>query len=258
MGLEIFSLEGKTAIVTGAGRNIGKVIALGLAEAGADIVVAARTAEEIEGTAKEVRERGRKAIAIPTDVRLSDQIDNLVQKSLEEFGKIDILVNHAGGLFPAKTLDMSEGAWDALIRENLKGTFLCSKAVAKVMVEKNIRGSIINTSSIAGLVPYPTSPAYAAAKAGLINFTQTLAIELAPYYIRVNAIAPGMILHAGSAAFFQVDKPEARDRLLQEIPLKRFGTPQDIVGAVIYLASSASDFVTGTVIIIDGGQIGGR
>lgn len=258
MGLEIFSLEGKVAIVTGAGRNIGKAIALGMAECGADVVVAARTASEIDQTAREIEQRGRRALAIPTDVRVADQVNNLVQKTVEEFGKIDILVNHAGGVFPAKTLEMSERVWDALIRENLNSAFLCSKAVAKVMIEKKIRGSIINTSSIAGMVPFPISPAYAAAKAALINFTQTLAMELAPYHIRVNSIAPGMILHPGSAPFFGVDNPQIREALLSRIPLGRFGKPQDIVGAVIYLASDASDFVTGTVLVIDGGQLGWR
>jgi len=256
MGLEIFSLEGKVAIVTGAGRNIGKAIALGMAEAGAHIVAAARTVSEIEQTAAEVRERGRRALAVPTDVRAADQVRNMVEKTLEEFGRIDILVNHAGGLFPARTLDMSEGAWDALIRENLKGTFLCSQAVARVMVERKIKGSIINTASTAGIYPYPTSPSYAAAKAGLINFTQTLAVELAPYYIRVNAVAPGMIVHPGSEAFFGVDKPEVREAYLKQIPLRRFGRPEDIVGAVIYLASDAADYVTGAVLVIDGGQFG--
>lgn len=258
MGLEIFSLQGKKAIVTGAGRNIGKAIALGLAECGADVVVAARTVAEIEQTAEEIRQRGRRALAVPTDVRIADQVNNMVQKAVEEFGRIDILVNHAGGLFPAKTVEMSERAWDALIRENLTSVFLCSKAVAKVMIEKGTKGSIINTSSIAGMAPYPISPAYGAAKAGLINFTQTLALELAPYHIRVNTIAPGIILHSGSATFFGVDNPQIRETLLQRIPLGRFGKPEDIVGAVIYLASDASDFVTGTVLVIDGGQLGWR
>lgn len=256
MGLEIFSLEDRVAIVTGAGRNIGKAIALGMAEAGAHIVAVARTVSEIEQTAAEVRERGRRALAVPTDVRLADQVRNMVTKTLEEFGRIDILVNHAGGVFPASTLEMSEGAWDALIRENLKSVFLCSQAVARVMVEQKVKGVIINTASTAGLYPYPTNPSYAAAKAGLINFTKTLALELAPYHIRVNAIAPGMIAHPASEAYFGLDKPEVRESYLRQIPLRRFGRPEDIVGAVIYLASDAADYVTGAVLVIDGGQFG--
>jgi len=255
MGLEVFSLEGKVAIVTGGGRNIGKAIALGLAEAGADVVVAARTSSEIEQTALEIEERGRRGLPLPADVRDAGQVENLVRRTLERFGKVDILVNNAGGMFPVRTLDMSEGAWEALLRENLKSAFLCTRAVVGEMATGGAGGCIINIVSTAGLLPYRLCPAYAAAKAGLIHLTRTLALELAPYGIRVNAIAPGMVLHPGSAAYFYPDRPEKRSELLAKIPLRRFGTPQDIVGAAVFLASPASGYITGAVLRVDGGQL---
>jgi NAD(P)-dependent dehydrogenase (short-subunit alcohol dehydrogenase family) len=184
-----FSLEDKVAIVTGAGRGIGKAIALGMADAGAHVVAAARTAADIEATASEIVAKGRKALAVATDVRLNDQVTNLVDRTVNEFGRVDILVNNAGGSFIVSTMEMSEGGWDAIIRENLKSVFLCSKAAAKVMMNQK-KGAIINIASVAGLRAYTPNAAYGVAKAGIVNLTKTLAIDLAPYNIRVNAIAP--------------------------------------------------------------------
>lgn len=249
MSLAQFSLADRVAIVTGAGRGIGKAIALGLADAGATVVVAARTASDIENTAAEIEQKGGKALAMPTDVRLTDQVNNLVEKTVNKFGKIDILVNNAGGSFVVSTMDMSEGGWDAIIRENLKSVFLCSQATAKTMIAQK-KGSIINIASTAGLNAYVFNAAYGAAKAGIINLTKTMATDLAKYNIRVNAIAPGYIATEGMLRLFGVHQEGAK-----QIPLARLGHPEDIVGGVIYLASDASLYVTGQTIVIDGGVI---
>lgn len=247
MSVNQFSLADRVAIVTGSGRGIGKAIALGLADADANVVVAARTVSDIENTALEIEEKGKKALAIPSDVRLSDQVNSLVDKTVKEFGKIDILVNNAGGSFIISTMEMSEGGWDAIIRENLKSVFLCSQAASKVMMAQK-KGTIINIASIAGLSAYIFNAAYGAAKAGIINLTKTMAIDLAKHNIRVNAIAPGYIGTPGMLQLFG-----AQPDVVNQIPLTRFGQPEDIVGGVIYLASDASLYVTGETIVIDGG-----
>jgi NAD(P)-dependent dehydrogenase (short-subunit alcohol dehydrogenase family) len=246
----LFSLTNKVAIVTGAGRGLGKALALGLAQAGADVVVAARTATEIEVTAAEIRALGRRALSVPTDVRASDQVAAMVKRTLEEFNRIDVLVNNVGASFVLPALKLSEGGWDALLRENLKTCFLCSKAVAEVMIEQK-KGSIINISSAEGLRAAPTNPAYGAAKAGVISLTQSLAKEWAPYHVRVNTIVPGFIATPALPLALQ-EYPHLRD-MLERVPLGRAGKPEDFVGAVIYLASDASDYVTGAMIVIDGG-----
>ena len=249
----IFDLDERVSIVTGAGRGIGKAIALALADAGAHVVVAARTASEIEAVASEIRARGRKSLAVPTDVRLSDQVDNLAQRAQGEMGRVDILVNNAGGSFTISTLNMSEGGWDAILRENLKSVFLCSKAAAQVMREQR-KGVIINIASIAGIAAYQVNAAYGAAKAGIINFTRTLALDLAPYNIRVNAIAPGFIETEGVRQAYRGPSGSLEQRLAR-IPRGRLGSPEDIAAGVIYLATDAADFVTGETLVIDGGMM---
>ena len=249
MSLNLFSLTNKVAIVTGAGRGIGKAIALGLADAGADVVVAARTAADIEVTASEITQKGNKSLAIPTDVRLKDQVNNLVDETVKRFGKIDILVNNAGGSFTISTMEMSEGGWDAIIRENLKSVFLCSQAAGKVMVLHK-EGVIISISSVAGINAYNDNAAYGAAKAGIINLTKTLALDLAPHNIRVNAIAPGFIATEGAGQLFSDARTQ---KTVSSVPLGRLGRSEDIVGTVIYLASDSSAYVTGETIVIDGG-----
>ena len=248
----LFSLKGRVAVVTGSGRGIGKALALGLAQAGADVVVLARTAADIEQTAAEIQSLGGKALAVPTDVRVADQIDNMVKTALQEFGRIDILVNNAGASFFAPTLSLSEGGWDALVRENLKTPFLCGKAVAPAMIKQG-KGSIINISSTEGMRSAATCAAYAAAKAGVINLTRSLAVEWAPHHIRVNVICPGFIENPGLPQALE-QFPALQERF-SKIPLSRMGKQEDIVGAVIYLASDASDYVTGANITIDGGLV---
>jgi NAD(P)-dependent dehydrogenase (short-subunit alcohol dehydrogenase family) len=251
MDLSIFGLANKVAIVTGGGRGLGKGIALGFADVGADVVLCARTAAEIEAVAAEIRGRGKRALALPTDTRYSDQVKNMVDKAIAEFGKVDVLVNNAGGSFGVPFLQMSENAWDAIIRENLNSVFLCTKAVVEGMATQKA-GSIINIASLAGQVPFPNFAPYGAAKAGVINLTQTLAVELGPYNIRVNAILPAYVENEYLSQRHR-EEPELRQRRLGMIPLGRFGGPEDIAAAAIYLASDASSFVTGATILFSGG-----
>jgi len=247
MILDRFRLDGKVAIVTGAGRGIGKGIALAFADAGADLVCAARTVSEIEATAAEVRALGRKALVTPCDVRDSQQVESMVNKTMEEFGHIDILVNNAGGGLFTPMMKMSERAWEADLRENLTSMFICSKAVARFMLEQKV-GSIVNISSRESQIPSIGAIAYGAAKAGVNSFTRTLAWELAPY-VRVNAILPGAVWTESAATVIGPVKAQ----IVDSTPLKRMGTPEDIALAALYLASSASDWVTGRIFEIDGG-----
>ncbi|MCX5999246.1 MAG: SDR family oxidoreductase [Chloroflexi bacterium] len=247
-----FSLADKVAIVTGAGRGIGRGIALGLARAGANVVVAELQPAEAEKTAAEIRALGRKSLGVATDVRSNDQVAAMVKKTLDEFKTIDILVNNVG-VFGRETpsLKVTGEGWDSLLQANLKGAFLCARAVAEVMVGQGKGGSIISISSLGGLVPPLGFTAYNAAKAGVINMTQSLAVEWGPQHIRVNCVAPGWIETEYNSRGFQTD-PSIRSRL-KWVPLQRAGKPEDIAGAVVYLASDAADFVTGVTILVDGG-----
>lgn len=252
MDLSLFALTGKVAIITGGGRGIGRAIALGLARGGADVVVAARTASAIEDAAAKIRGEGRNALAVPTDVRNIDQITNLLERTLNAFNRVDILVNNAGGSFSVPFIRLSANAWEAVIKENLSSVFLCSRIIGEAMVKQKT-GNIINISSaVGGLSPYPNYAHYAAAKAGIIGLTKTLAVELAPYNIRVNAIAPGIVPTPGSNKATQAP-PEYREAQLKRIPLGRFGQPEDIAGAAVFLASDASAYITGETIAITGG-----
>jgi len=244
-----FDLQGKVAIVTGSGRGIGRGIAVELARAGADVVVCSRTEADLEAITFEIQSLGRKAVPVVVDVRRHDQVIDLMEKTQQEFGRLDILVNNAGGSFRTPAIDMSERAWDAVIGENLKPVFLCSQSAAKIMLRQK-KGNIINITSASGLGPAPLLCAYGAAKAGVSNLTQTLAVEWAQYGIRVNAIAPGPIDTKGLR---DTTVEEKISEMTSYIPLARLGKPEDVAQSVIFLASDASAWITGFTIELCGG-----
>jgi 3-oxoacyl-[acyl-carrier protein] reductase len=246
-----FSLQDRVAIVTGGGNGIGKAIAIAFAHIGAHVVIAEMDMAAAKTTVEEIHRGGRKALSLAIDVLDSNQVDELVDKTMSEFGRIDILVNNVGGTRKSRRLPitaMNEEVWDLIIALNLKSNFLCTKVVSKVMIEQK-RGNIINISSNAGLRPYPSQPPYGAAKAAIFNFTQSMAVQLAPYNIRVNAIAPGTIVTA-SADYLGDRDERARKR---GTLMGRAGRVEDNTPAAIYLASDASDYVTGVTIETTGG-----
>jgi NAD(P)-dependent dehydrogenase (short-subunit alcohol dehydrogenase family) len=254
---EIFSLKDRVALITGSGRDIGKGIALCMAEAGADIVVTARTVEQIENTASEARAKGRKAIAIPFDARESEQVTSMAEQAVKEFSRIDIWVNNVGTPTHWDNIDITEKGWDAIFRENLKTTFLGTQMAAKIMRERQIKGSIINISSATKgpvIMPGAGGPAYGAAKAGVNSITLSWAEALAPYGIRVNCVIPGQILHPVSMEFSNFKDPATRAAAEKRVPLGRLGTPEDIGWACVFLASEAASYITGVCLNVDGGR----
>jgi NAD(P)-dependent dehydrogenase (short-subunit alcohol dehydrogenase family) len=254
MGVEIFSLNGKVAVVTGAGRGIGRTIALGLAEAGADVVVAARTQAEIEKTAEAIRGMGRRSLAVPTDTTDLESVRNLASRSLEEFGKIDILVNNAGRGGTVPFLKLSVEDWDNMLAINLKGYFLCTQVIGGYMFKAR-SGRVINVSSIMGSCPMPFMAHYAASKGAIDAMTKSLAQEWASRGITVNAIAPSYFLTEITRSAYE---DEATNRLISsKTPLGRWGELHELVGLVVYLASDASSYMTGAVIPLDGGWSAG-
>ena len=257
-GLHEFSLDGKTAIVTGAGQGIGKGIALALAEAGADVVVVgitvadrSRSEADLEATADEIRLLGRSALPVVTDAREDADVHAVIDTALKEFGGLDIMVNNAGGSFYARFPDISERGYDAVVRNNLKSTFLCCQAAGAVMRERQT-GVIINLSSGAAFAGSIAQPVYAATKAGITNLTQTLAAEFAPH-VRVVAIAPGLTDTVGMRAGYG-DEADARVAAQsQTMAAKRLATPRDMGLAAVFLASDAASYVSGITLRVDGG-----
>jgi len=251
MNLEKFSLEGKIAIVTGSGQGIGKAIALTFAEAGADLVIADINGDTAEATGRDIHDLGRESLVIPVDVRDAGQVDHMVIKTLEKFKRIDILVNNAGfGYMTVPLVEMAEEDWDKWVILNLKSTFLCCKAVGRVMIRQK-KGNIINMSSMAALGPYPMGINYSAAKAGIKNLTETLAVELGPHNIRVNALAPGVIETPLTVSLYE-RRPELKEQRLKYIPLGRLGKPEDVASVALFLASDASRYISGQTIAING------
>ena len=252
MNTSKFVLTDRVAIVTGSGRGIGKGIALAFASAGANLVVAEIDTTTAEATAAEIREFGRRAVAVSVDARDRGQVEKMAQRVLEEFGRIDILVNNAGGGdVGVPALEITEDDWDKVITLNLKTVFLCSKVVGRVMVQQK-KGSIINIASLAGFIAFPLGAHYGAAKAAIINLTKTLAVELAPNQIRVNAISPGVIATPLTDEIYR-QRPQQKEERLAAIPLGHLGRPEDIAQVAVFLASDASDYVTGETIVVGGG-----
>jgi dehydrogenase/reductase SDR family member 4 len=246
-----FSLEGKVALITGGSRGIGEAAAIGLAAAGASIAIASRKLPDLEKVAEQIKKTGARCLPVSAHVARIDEINNLVGKVLSEYGKIDILVNNAAtNPTMAAAIDIDERAWDAIMNLNLKGLFFLSQAVARVMKEKG-GGRIVNVSSTAGISP-DVLPIYSISKAAVIMATKVMAQQWGQYNIRVNAIAPGLTKTRFSEALW--NNPEIAQGAIGRIPIPRVADPEEMVGAIIYLASDASSYVTGQTIALDGGS----
>jgi len=252
--VNLFDLSGKTAIVTGGGKGIGRYMADGLAEAGADVVVCARQAERCEEAAREIERLGVKALGLGCDVRDPEQVQAVVGRTAADFGGVDILVNNAGTVWGASPEDTPLEGWQKVVDVNLTGVFLFSQAAGRVMIGAGRGGVIINIASVAGLQSGPpeimNAIAYNATKGGVIAFTRDLAGKWAQHGIRVNAIAPGWF--PSNMANFVLDRHG--EELKQRIPLGRFGGPDDLKGVVVFLASEAAAYVTAHTLVVDGGQ----
>ena len=243
-------LTDRSAIVTGAGAGIGKGIALGFAAFGARVAVLELQEETCRRTAAEIEAAGGTALAIPTDVRDGEAVARAVAATIDRFGGVDILVNNVGGTFRAPFLEVAEKGWDALVRQNLKTVLHGTRAVAPQMIAQGRGGSIVNIVSIEGARAAPLYAVYAACKAAVVNFTCSMALELGPHRIRVNAIAPDICLTEGLAPVLG-DAERSRHEWM--VPLGRAGVPDDIAGAAVFLASDLSGYVTGTTLHVDGG-----
>ncbi|MFQ5699345.1 MAG: SDR family NAD(P)-dependent oxidoreductase [Myxococcota bacterium] len=254
MSIVDFSLQGKVAIVTGGSRGIGRSIAVGLAEAGADVAIAARKPEPLDEAAAAVQATGRRALPVVTNVRRSEELENLVEATRRELGRVDILVNNAGTnpvFGPVHEID--ERAWDVIMNTNVKAAFLLSKLARAAMLEHGEGGSIVNVSSTGGFQASDVLGGYSVSKAAVIMLTQVCAKQWGVDSIRVNCIAPGLIKTEFSRALWQ------NEAILQgatsQSALRRIGLPDEMAGAVVYFASAASSFVTGQTLILDGGRI---
>ena len=245
-------LKDKRALVTGGSRGIGRAISLGLATEGCDVVVDyVRSHEAAQEVVREIEQLGRKAFAVQADVSKLADVERLVQEAEDKLGRIDILVNNAGVAFIESCLGISEKTWDITLNTNLKGAFFCSQFVAKRMISRGIKGAIINLSATNGTVAEADTVHYNASKGGVEMVTKSMAIELAPHGIRVNAIAPGIIQTRSDEDFFA--DPAFKEHYGAHIPMKRFGQVEECVGAAVFFASDESSYVTGQSLIIDGG-----
>ncbi len=251
----MFDLKGKVAIITGARRGMGRSHAITLAKAGAKVVVSDISEEDCEIVVEEIKKAGGEAMAVKCDVTKKAEIDEMVRKTVERWGKLDILVNNAGICQFKPFLELTEEEWDRTLNINLKGEFLCAQAAAKEMVKQKA-GAIVNIASIAmGQVGvgFPTLAHYSASKGGIVGMTETLALELAPFNIRVNAIAPGAI----DTPMVESTKqdPKTMEGTLMRVPLHRLGKPEEVSSLVLFLASEASSYMTGSTVVIDGGWL---
>ncbi len=252
MVLEKFSLAGKTAIVIGASRGLGQGMARALAEAGADLALVARTASSLDELAKEMKALHRECLILPRDVSKLSEIQSMVSRVIEAFGKIDILINSQGAQVRKPAFEMTEQDWDGLMSVNLKSVFFFCQAVGRQMARQG-KGKIINVASLTSAIGLPNISIYGASKGGVAQLTKALAVEWAPYHINVNAVLPG---YYKTALTEDLLKNEERAKwVLSRIPLGRTGLPEDLAGTVVFLSSEASDYITGQIIPVDGGWL---
>jgi NAD(P)-dependent dehydrogenase (short-subunit alcohol dehydrogenase family) len=244
------NLEGKVAVVVGGTSGIGRAISLGFADAGADVVPSARRAEQVESTASEIESKGRRALRITSDVSDRASLQSLLDQTLAHFGKVDILVNCAGKIKRAPTLDFPEDEWQSIVDTNLTGTLRACQIFAPHMLERG-SGRIINIASLNTFVALKEVAAYAASKAAVASLTRSLAVEWSSRGVLVNAIAPGVFRTALNSDL--LDNTPRGKELLTRTPMGRFGKTEEVVGAAIYLASDSASFVTGQVLVVDGG-----
>jgi NAD(P)-dependent dehydrogenase (short-subunit alcohol dehydrogenase family) len=250
----LFSLKGQVAIVTGGGRGLGRGMAIALAGAGADIALVSRTEGELNDSVKEIRQKGGKADAFPADISKVEEIPGLVQSIHAAKSRIDILVNNAGFIIRKSALEFTLKDWERQLDINLKAAYFMAQAVGKIMKEQG-RGKIINTASLTAFIGLPNASGYGISRGGVVSMTRSLAIEWAKFRIHVNAIAPGYFKTHQTAALFADEKRV--EWMLSRIPLGRTGLPEDLAGAAVFLASAASDYITGQTLIIDGGWMAG-
>jgi NAD(P)-dependent dehydrogenase (short-subunit alcohol dehydrogenase family) len=250
----LFSLKGQVAIVTGGGRGLGRGMAMALAGAGADVALVSRTEGELNDTGREIRQKGGKAHAFPADVSKVEEIPTLVQSIHAAKGRIDILVNNAGFIIRKSALEFTLEDWERQLDINLKAAYFMAQAVGKIMKEQG-RGKIINTASLTSFIGLQNASGYGISRGGVVSMTRSFAVEWAKFHINVNAIAPGYFKTQQTAALFADEK---RVRwMLSRIPWGRTGLPEDLAGVAVFLASAASDYITGQTIIVDGGWMAG-
>ena len=247
------TLAGKVAVVTGASRGLGRAMALALAEAGADLALAARSKPDLEETAHLVEGAGRRALVVPTDVTSYPAVEALIQSAIGQVGRLDIVVNNSGVARIAPLIEWTPAEWKALLDVNLGGVINGCRAAAAHLIAQRA-GKVINVSSMLGAVGLPGYTIYSATKGAIVAFTRTLGVEWARHNIQVNAIAPGWFTTDMSAPAFEGGDARLADRLLRDVPARRRGRPEEIGPLAVYLASAASDFMTGQTIYIDGGH----
>jgi NAD(P)-dependent dehydrogenase (short-subunit alcohol dehydrogenase family) len=251
--MEALPLKNRAAVVTGGRRGIGRAIAIALAAAGADVAVSDLIVEDglLEKTRQELGEYGSRSVGLQVDVSVREEVEEMARRVADTYGRVDILVNCAGVWIPGDTLiECSDQHWDKVLNTNLKGTFLCCQAVGRLMMPRKT-GCIINLSSQVGLTPGAGTGAYSISKAGIIMLTRQIALELAPYRIRANAIAPGIVKTEFNASFWK--DPAVEKEASGTVPLGRLAEPRDIAGCAVFLASDGAEYLTGEVIAINGG-----